>query len=201
MFPGEILGCSFSPTQMIARGSRYQTSHPDACAQANELCDPRRMGRLLLLFIALPALELLLLIELGTRIGSLETIAIIVLTGIAGASMARNQGLKVLSHVQEQLAKGEMPTDSLVDGIMILVASALLVTPGILTDAVGFLCLVPGFRSLVKAEVVRRFKLAIAENRIHVHGSGAGPGPIHFENEPPPRGPVVDVTPRSNRDE
>ena len=188
-------------TQSIARGIRYQTSHPDACAPAHELCDPRQMGRLLLLFIALPALELLLLIELGSRIGSLETIALIVLTGIVGASMARNQGLRVLSHVQQQLAKGLMPTDSLVDGIMILVASALLVTPGILTDLFGFLCLVPGFRALVKAEVVKRFERAIAENRIHVHHSGAPPGPIHFENEPAPRGPIVDVTPVSKEEE
>lgn len=184
----------------IARGIRYQNLHPDACAHRIELCHPRQMGRLLLLFIALPALELLLLIELGTRIGSLETIAVIVLTGIAGATMARNQGLRVLAHVQEQLAKGLMPTDSLVDGILILVASALLVTPGILTDAFGFACLVPGFRSLVKVEVVRRFERAVAENRIHVHDPTAGPGSIHFENEPTPRGPIVDVTPDVRRD-
>jgi UPF0716 protein FxsA len=88
-----------------------------------------------------------------------------------------------------------MPTDSLVDGIMILVASALLVTPGVITDLVGFLCLIPGFRVLVKAEVVRRFQRAVAENRIHVHQSGPGPGPIQFENEPPFSGPIVDVTP------
>jgi UPF0716 protein FxsA len=159
------------------------------------------MGTLLLLFIALPALELLLLIELGARIGSLETIAVIVLTGIVGATMARNQGLRVLAHVQQQVAAGKMPADALVDGIMILVASALLVTPGILTDLFGFACLVPGFRSLVKTEVVKRFERAIAENRIHVHQGGFGQGPMNYENEPPARGPIVDVTPKSERDD
>lgn len=162
------------------------------------------MGSLLLLFIALPALELVLLIELGQRIGSLETIAVIVLTGVAGASMARNQGLRVLSHVQRQLASGQMPTDALVDGIMILLASALLVTPGIMTDAFGFLCLIPRFRSRVKAELVRRFERAVVGNQIHVHfdqsvhGSSAKGMP--FGDGPTARGPIVDVTPEPPRD-
>ncbi|MCP4036375.1 MAG: FxsA family protein [bacterium] len=155
------------------------------------------MGKLLLLFVGLPALELWLLIEIGRRIGSLETIALIVVTGIVGASLARNQGLRVLNEVQQRVAAGEMPADSLVDGIMILVASALLVTPGILTDVFGFLCLVPGFRSRVKAEVIRRFERAVAENRVHVEYhdtrgssfSGAGP----FFGEPP--APMKDITP------
>ncbi len=171
------------------------------------------MGKLLLLFIALPALELVLLIEVGQRIGTFETLVVIVLTGIAGASMARNQGLRVLAHVQKQLAAGQMPADALVDGLMILVASALLVTPGILTDVFGFLCLVPGFRALAKAEVVRRFERAVAENRLHVHHEGAvfggsvfdarppgGGAPLPFEEEPRPRGPVVDVSPERSSD-
>ena len=98
------------------------------------------MGRLLLLFIVLPAVELGLLIELGRRIGTLETLALIVVTGIVGASMARSQGLSLLSRVRKQIAAGEMPADSLLDGLMILIASALLVTPGVFTDAFGFLC-------------------------------------------------------------
>ena len=63
------------------------------------MCDPANMGRLLLLFIALPAVELALLIEIGRRIGTLETIGLIVVTGIVGAAMARSQGLRVLSRV------------------------------------------------------------------------------------------------------
>jgi len=156
------------------------------------------MGILLLLFVALPALELWLLIEVGRRIGGLETIGLIVLTGVVGASLARQQGLRVLSEVQRRVAAGDMPADSLVDGIMILVASALLVTPGVLTDAFGFLCLVPGFRAVVKAEAVRRFERAVAENRVRVevHESGAhfgrGPRPFGGDFERPP---IKDVTP------
>jgi len=148
------------------------------------------MGRMLLLFIGLPAIELALLIEIGQRIGTLETLLLIVVTGVVGASMARSQGLRVIRNVQQQLARGEMPADSLVDGLMILVASALLVTPGILTDAFGFLCLVPVFRTLVKRDVIRRFERAARENRIQVDALHFGGG-IHRE---PPR----DVTPPRN---
>ena len=152
------------------------------------------MGNLLLLFIVLPAVELMLLIEVGKRIGTVETIGLIVLTGIVGASMARSQGLRVLSHVQQEVAGGKMPTESLVDGIMILVASALLVTPGVLTDAFGFLCLAPGFRALVKNEIVRRFEKAVAENRVHVQYADMSGGAA-FGSGVPPGGPIVDVTP------
>ena len=148
------------------------------------------MGRLLLLFIALPAIELALLIEIGQRIGTLETLALIVVTGIVGATMARSQGLRVIARVQEQLGRGEMPADSLVDGLMILIASALLVTPGILTDAFGFLCLIPGFRAVVKREVVRRFERAVLENRVHIES-------VHF-HAGPGREPPRDITPPRN---
>jgi UPF0716 protein FxsA len=159
--------------------------------------------RLLLLFIALPALELALLIEIGQRIGTLETIGLIVVTGIVGAAAARSQGLRVLSSVQERLARGEMPADSLVDGLMILVASALLVTPGVLTDAFGFLCLVPAFRRVVKREVIRRFEQAVRDNRVHVDVQQS----VRFDTRPAPGGStqrdapnrVIDVTPPFSR--
>ncbi len=161
------------------------------------------MGLLLLLFIVLPAVELALLIELGQRIGTIETIMIIVLTGVVGATMARNQGIRVLGHVQAEVAAGRMPAESFVDGIMILVASALLVTPGVLTDAFGFLCLIPGFRRLVKSEIVRRFERAVAENRVHMHVQGVD---LSGFGGPPPRdaqrgsGPILDVTPESSEE-
>ena len=126
------------------------------------------MGWLLLLFVVLPAVELALLIEIGSRIGTLETIGLIVITGVVGASLARSQGLRVLRRVQGEIAAGEMPADSLIDGVMILIAAALLVTPGVLTDAFGFLCLAPGFRALVKRELVQRIERAVEEGRVHM---------------------------------
>ncbi len=126
------------------------------------------MGRLLLLFIAVPAVELALLIEVGSRIGTLATLGLIVATGIAGAALARRQGLGVLRKMQAEVAEGRLPADSLVDGVFILVAAALLVTPGILTDAFGLLCLVPTFRDVAKGLFWRRLERAVREQRIRM---------------------------------
>jgi UPF0716 protein FxsA len=123
------------------------------------------MAKLLLLFILVPAIELILLIKLGGMIGILATIAIIVVTGALGATLARWQGLGVLRNVQNELARGGLPTGSLVDGVIILLAAALLMTPGFLTDLVGFSCLVPGFRSVLKRAAWKRLESAVKEGR------------------------------------
>ena len=147
------------------------------------------MFRLLLLFVALPAVELALLIELGSRFGTLHTIGLIIATGFLGAALARRQGLGVLSKIREDTAEGRLPADSIADGVMILVASALLVTPGVLTDAFGFLCLVPGFRDLMKRAIVRRIRRAVEDGRLQtsVHHD------VRFDGESQRR--VVDVRP------
>ncbi len=131
------------------------------------------MGRLLLLFIVVPAVELALLIEVGSRIGTPATLGLIVATGIAGAALARHQGLGVLRQMQAEVEKGRVPADSLADGAFVLVAGALLVTPGILTDAFGLLCLVPAFRGLAKRLLWRRLERAVREQRVRME--------LHFE--------------------
>jgi UPF0716 protein FxsA len=145
------------------------------------------MANLLLLFIVVPAVELALLIEVGSRIGTLATLAIIAATGVLGAALARQQGLRTLRAIQDELGRGELPASSLVDGVIILVAGALLITPGILTDAVGFLCLVPRLRDAAKRMLQRRFERAIREQRIHVT--------TQFFDANGPGGPIHDVTP------
>ncbi len=127
------------------------------------------MGRLLVLFILVPAVELLLLIELGGLIGPLLTVGIIVVTGVAGASLARWQGLSVLRQVQRDMAGGQLPAGALVDGVIILIAGALLMTPGFLTDIVGFLALVPGVRRVVKRALRARFERSIREGGTNVY--------------------------------
>jgi UPF0716 protein FxsA len=140
----------------------------------------------------LPAAELALLIEIGRHIGTAATLGLIVATGALGAGMARHQGLRVLAEVQRELAAGRLPAGPMLDGVMILLAAALLVTPGVLTDAFGFLCLMPGFRALVKREMTRRFERAVAEQRVHlhVHGQPSRPGGG--------AGPIIDVTPSAD---
>jgi UPF0716 protein FxsA len=141
------------------------------------------MTRLLLLFVALPAAELALLIEVGKRVGTGATLALIVATGIVGASLARRQGLDVLGVIQRETAAGRLPASTLIDGVIILLAGALLVTPGILTDAFGFLCLVPAFRRLVKRELVRRLERAAREGRVEVRLYGDDPWGPREEKE------------------
>lgn len=123
------------------------------------------MAKLLLLFIVVPAIELILLIRLGGVIGILPTIAVIVVTGALGATLARAQGLGVLRDVQNELARGGLPAGALIDGVLILIAAALLMTPGFLTDIVGFACLMPGFRTLLKRAAWKRLETALRDGR------------------------------------
>ena len=103
-------------------------------------------GRLLLLFVFLPMIELYLLIMLGARIGPMPTIGLIVLTGIIGASLARQQGISTLAKIQSELKEGRAPTKELIEGAMILVGGLVLLTPGILTDLFGFAMMIPSIR-------------------------------------------------------
>ena len=130
------------------------------------------MSHLLLLFVVIPAVELALLIEIGSRIGTAATLGIIAATGVLGAALARQQGLGVLRRLQVETNAGRLPADPLIDGAFLLVAGALLVTPGVLTDVVGFLCLVPGFRNVVKREVRKRLERAVLEGRVEIHVAG-----------------------------
>ncbi len=141
------------------------------------------MGRLLFLFVVVPAVELALLIEIGSRIGTGETLLIIVATGILGASMARRQGLGVLQRLQQETQEGRLPADPMIDGAFLLVAGALLVTPGVLTDLVGFLCLVPAFRRAVRGLLRRRFEQAVQDGRIQMHTPDFSPYEVREEKE------------------
>lgn len=109
------------------------------------------MAKLLFLFILTPALELALVIEVGQHIGTLNTLLLIAVTGVVGASLARRQGLEVLRRMQAEFDQGRIPSGSIVDGVIILLSGALLITPGLLTDTVGFLCLVPTTRAMIRS--------------------------------------------------
>lgn len=124
------------------------------------------MAKLLLLFVLVPALELALLIELGRHVGTLNTLLLIASTGIIGASLARRQGLGVLRRMQTEFGQGRIPSGSIVDGVIILVSGALLITPGILTDAVGFLCLVPDTRTIIKSVLWRWIERHVRTGRV-----------------------------------
>jgi UPF0716 protein FxsA len=111
---------------------------------------------ILLLLTAVPLIELALLIRLYHATDLLTTLSLVIVTGIVGAALARRQGFEIWRRMQAQLAQGKPPTNELLDGLMILIAGALLITPGILTDIVGFSLLVPPVRSLLRGFLARR---------------------------------------------
>ncbi|MCK5215470.1 MAG: membrane protein FxsA [Candidatus Omnitrophica bacterium] len=111
---------------------------------------------LILLFTVLPAVELALLIKIGGHIGVMNTLTVIILTGVIGAYLARIQGFTVMRNIQESMNQGRMPTEEMLDGVMILVGGIVLLTPGFLTDTIGFLLLIPITRLLIK-NLVRRY--------------------------------------------
>jgi len=118
-------------------------------------------GYLVLLFTVLPALELALLIKIGGHIGVGNTLTIIILTGVIGAYLARLQGFLVLKKIQESINQGQMPSAQLLDGLMILVGGIVLLTPGFVTDTLGFFLLIPWTRSLIKMAIQHKFESMI----------------------------------------
>jgi UPF0716 protein FxsA len=104
--------------------------------------------KLLIIFVFVPVMELYILIEAGRMIGIGATVGLIMLTGVAGAWLARSQGLEILRRIQQETANGQMPAQTLIDGALILVGGLLLLTPGFFTDALGFSFLVPITREL-----------------------------------------------------
>ncbi len=109
--------------------------------------------KLFLLFLTVPMIELFLLFMVGARIGFIPTLIIIVVTAIIGAKYAKSQGLKIISEIQAKMGQGVMPKDTILEGAIVLVGSVLLLTPGILTDCVGFMCLSPAVRKSILGSV------------------------------------------------
>lgn len=106
-------------------------------------------GKLFLLFTVVPAIEIYLLFQIGDEIGALNTLFLIVVTGIVGASFARSQGFEALMKIQTQMNQGGLPANEIIHGLMIFAGGILLITPGVLTDIVGLALVAPGSRHLL----------------------------------------------------
>jgi UPF0716 protein FxsA len=111
-------------------------------------------GYLLLLFTIIPLIELMLLIWIGDQTVWWVPVLMVIVTGLAGAALARWQGWRAIERIQSEMRQGRMPAGAVVDGVMILAAGLLLITPGVLTDAVGFALLTPPLRRAMKRGVV-----------------------------------------------
>ena len=126
---------------------------------------------LLLALLCVPLLELYVIIQVADGVGTGQTILLLIVVSVVGAWMVRRSGLGVLDQIRARLSRGELPAGELVDGMLILVAGALMLTPGFLTDAVGLLLLFPPTRLVVRSLLMRHFT-----KKITVGGWSAGPG-------------------------
>ncbi len=124
-------------------------------------------AKLVILFLIVPVTELYILIEVGKKIGSLTTIGVIILTGTIGAYLVKSQGFMILRKIQNDLNEGIMPGDSLIQGAIILAGGILLLTPGFVTDILGFIFLMPVSRNIVKKYLLKWLKGKIKEDNFY----------------------------------
>ncbi len=149
--------------------------------------------RLLLLLTIVPLVELIVLFRVGGAIGPVTTVLMIILTGILGSILARIQGMYTVNKIRERLTRNELPAAEMVDGVLIFAAGLLLLTPGFLTDGVGFLLLVPSARTHIQRWLQTRFKRHVSvfttesQSRTQRETSANQYEPPHDE------GPVIDV--------
>jgi UPF0716 protein FxsA len=126
-------------------------------------------GRLLLLFIIVPLIELYILIKIGSYIGGLNTVLLVVLTAMLGAFLARLEGLRTLQQIQLSLSQGQIPAEELIDGVLILVGGIMLITPGVLTDLFALVLLFPFTRMFFKRWLRRRFDRMVSSGSVRLH--------------------------------
>ena len=124
--------------------------------------------KLFLLFTLIPIVEIYLLIRVGEHIGAGNTVALVIITGLSGAYLARVQGLQILSRIRRNLDAGIMPSGELIDALLVLVAGIVLITPGFMTDCIGILLLIPPTRLLLKRELAKRLDLWIRKKHVHI---------------------------------
>ncbi len=121
-----------------------------------------------ILFVVAFGLELWGLITIGSWIGGWNTVLLVILTGILGAWLAKQQGMQVFRMVQHQLSRGQMPTDSLIDGVLILVGGILLLLPGFVTDVIGLVFLIPYTRMIIRHLLKRWLWNLISSGRVQL---------------------------------
>ena len=113
--------------------------------------------KLFLAFTLVPFIEIYLLIKIGAQVGAFNTILIVILTGLLGASLARLEGIKIMTKVRDSLNRGDLPAEEMLDAMLIFVAGVVLLTPGFITDLAGITLLVPQARFWFKRWLRKKF--------------------------------------------
>ena len=124
------------------------------------------LGYLILLFTLVPIIELALLIKIGQHIGVFYTLTLVIITGVLGAVLAREQGFRTLKKIESEINLGVMPGNEILNGVMILCGGILLLTPGLITDIIGFLILIPLTRELIKHWLKKKIQTIMDEGRV-----------------------------------
>ena len=122
------------------------------------------MRWLFLLFCTLPVIELIILLKVGSWLGVWPTVALILTTAFIGVNLLRQQGLSTLTRANQRMASGEIPAKEMAEGIVLAVGGALLVTPGLVTDVIGFSCLLPGSRHAYIAYMMKRMTVVATQS-------------------------------------
>ena len=139
---------------------------------------------LLLLFILVPLVEIYFLLKVGSVIGAFPTVLVVILTAVVGAWLLKQQGLATLMRFQQSAAQGRMPAQEMAEGLALAFGGALLLTPGFVTDIIGFLCLIPFTRQGIIRWLARRLKLRVI--------SGFGPMDSEAETRKTPTGRTIE---------
>jgi UPF0716 protein FxsA len=124
--------------------------------------------KLFLAFTLIPVIELYLLIKLGATVGPFNTLLLVILTGAAGAYLAKLQGLEAMFRVKTRLQQGETPAEEMLDALIIFIAGIVLLTPGLLTDISGLLLLLPATRRKFKIWLRQKFDQWIQSSNVHI---------------------------------
>ncbi len=127
------------------------------------------MRILFLLFLVVPIIEMLVLIEVGSFIGAFYTVLLVLLTAIIGASLLKKQGLSTFIRANQKMQSGQMPVPEIAEGLMLAIAGALLLTPGFVTDTIGFILLTPGFRSSFAKELAKKLLQSSTQTSFYSH--------------------------------
>jgi UPF0716 protein FxsA len=130
------------------------------------------MRVLFFLFIVMPVIEMWLLIQVGSRIGAFNTITLVLLTAVLGAWLLREQGISTLFRFNQRLEQGELPAKEILEGFLLGIGGALLLTPGFVTDAVGFVCLIPVLRSLLIQQLLKNGAVSMSGSHYKETHSG-----------------------------
>ncbi|MGS2719486.1 FxsA family protein [Paraglaciecola aestuariivivens] len=143
------------------------------------------MAKLFLLFAILPIIEIAILINVGEQIGGWYTVAIVVLTAFVGARLVKQQGLNTLTQAQQKMQSGIMPGQEMAEGLLLVIAGVLLVTPGFITDGIGFLLCLPMTRPLIAKGLVKHLSVKVVNTQFQGDFSHhqAQHGPSHSDSD------------------